>query len=181
MCRDPYCHICNSPPKEHHYCDDNCCPPQKDYDYPPRLDFPPRPDFCDDKDFPPRPDFCFPEKDCPDKKDPDDKKCPDIQTHNHEFAGSVMIAGKIPHNHRFAGVTSEAIPYKKSHVHAILVNTDFFFNHYHELGIRTGPAIDVGYGKHIHLVEGETTENFGHDHDFIFTTFIENPLQKGRK
>ncbi|NLB88797.1 MAG: hypothetical protein GX790_06160 [Syntrophomonadaceae bacterium] len=92
-----------------------------------------------------------------------------------------MIAGKIPHNHRFAGVTSEAIPYKRSHVHAILVSTDFFFNHYHELGIRTGPAIDVGNGKHIHLAEGETTENFGHDHDFIFTTSIENPLQKGRK
>lgn len=179
MCRDPYCQICNPPSKDHCYPDDNYCPTPQDFDYPPRpdlrddRDFPPRPDFCDDHDFPPRPDFC-------DEKDPDDN-CPDIQTHNHEFAGSVMIAGKIPHNHRFAGVTSEAIPYRRSHVHAILVNTDFFFNHYHELGIRTGPAIDVGNGKHIHLAEGETTENFGHDHDFIFTTSIENPLQVQRR
>ena len=90
----------------------------------------------------------------------------------------MFIAGKIPHNHRFAGVTSEAIPYKRSHVHAILVSTDFFFNHYHEIGLRTGPAIDVGNGKHIHVAEGETTENFGHDHDFIFTTSIEKPTSE---
>lgn len=100
-----------------------------------------------------------------------------IQTHVHEFAGSVMIAGSIPHNHRFAGVTSEEIPEGDSHVHAILVNTDFFFNHYHEVGIRTGTAIMVDEDKHVHYVEGETTTNFGHDHDFTFTTFIENPLQ----
>jgi hypothetical protein len=107
--------------------------------------------------------------------DHNDKK---IQTHVHEFAGSEMIAGKIPHNHRFAGVTSEKIPYGKSHVHAILTNDDFFYNHHHEVGVKTGPAIDVGHGKHIHFVKGETTKNFGHHHDFIFTTFIENPLQK---
>ncbi len=121
--------------------------------------------------------------DCPEwypKDKPDNNKrpdCPPIQTHVHEFAGSVMIAGSIPHNHRFAGVTSEAIPYHKSHVHAILVNTDFFFNHYHEVGVRTGPAIYIEGEKHIHYVEGETTLNFDHDHDFAFTTFIENPLQ----
>lgn len=103
--------------------------------------------------------------------------CPPIQTHVHEFAGSVSIAGAIPHNHRFSGVSSEAIPCKNSHVHAILVNTDFFFNHYHEVGVRTGPAITIEGNKHIHYVEGETTLNFNHDHDFVFTTFIENPLQ----
>lgn len=101
-----------------------------------------------------------------------------IQTHTHEFAGSGMIAGAIPHNHRFAGVTSEEIPYGKSHIHAILTNDDFFFNHHHEVGVRTGPAIKVGDGKHVHFVEGETTTNFGHHHDFVFTTYIENPLQK---
>jgi len=68
-----------------------------------------------------------------------DKKRSNTQTHVHEFAGSTMIAGIIPHNHRFAGVTSEEIPCGDTHVHAILVNTDFFFNHYHEVGIRTGP------------------------------------------
>lgn len=106
------------------------------------------------------------------------KKIVNTQTHVHEFAGSTMIAGIIPHNHRFAGVTSEEIPCGDTHVHAILVNTDFFFNHYHEVGIRTGPPIYVDGEKHIHFVQGETTTNFDHDHDFIFTTFIENPLQK---
>jgi len=111
---------------------------------------------------------------------PENKPVP-IQTHVHEFAGSVMISGPIPHNHRFAGVTSEKIPYKDTHIHAILVNTDFFFNHYHEVGLRTGPAIPIGNGKHIHVVQGETTINFDHNHDFIFTTFIENPLQVNTK
>lgn len=111
-----------------------------------------------------------------------EKCCPphvpeDIQTHVHEFTASVMIEGPIPHNHRFAGVTSERIPWKRSHIHAILVNTDFYLNHLHEVGIRTGPAIDVGFGKHVHAVEGETTINLGHDHEFVFTTLIENPLE----
>lgn len=106
-----------------------------------------------------------------------DRNKPNTQTHVHEFAGSTTLDGSIIHNHRFAGVTSEAIPCGDSHVHAILVNTDFFFNHYHEVGVRTGPAIYIEGEKHIHYVEGETTLNFGHDHDFAFTTFIENPLQ----
>lgn len=88
-----------------------------------------------------------------------------------------MFAGSITHNHRFAGVTSEEIPCGDTHIHAILVNTDFFFNHYHEIDIRTGPPIYIEGEKHIHYVEGETTTNFNHDHDFAFVTFIQNLLQ----
>jgi hypothetical protein len=111
------------------------------------------------------------------------KVCPDpkpsnTQTHVHEFLGSTKLAveGELRHNHRFAGVTSEVIPQGDSHVHAILTNTDFFFNHLHEVGVLTGLAIPVGDGKHVHFVEGETTLNFGHVHDFVFATLIENPL-----
>ncbi|MDD4801908.1 MAG: YmaF family protein [Syntrophomonas sp.] len=104
--------------------------------------------------------------------------CHSTATHTHEFAGSEMIASRIPHNHRFAGVTSEAIPRRKSHIHAIYTNDDFYFNHHHEIRVKTGPAIKVGRGKHIHLVEGRTTTDFNHHHDFIFTTFIANPLQE---
>jgi len=122
--------------------------------------------------------YCFP----PDKpeKPKKDHKHPkyNTQTHVHEFAGSTTLEGSIIHNHRFAGVTSEEIPYEDTHVHAILVNTDFFFNHYHEVGIRTGPPIYIEGEKHIHYVEGETTINFNHDHDFAFTTFIQNLLQE---
>ena len=48
--------------------------------------------------------------------------CPPIQTHTHEFAGSVQIAGPIPHNHRLPGCIERY--HMGNHVHAILVNTD---------------------------------------------------------
>ncbi|PEN91516.1 hypothetical protein CN553_20890 [Bacillus cereus] len=100
-----------------------------------------------------------------------------LQTHVHEFIGSTKLAEEDEnrHNHRFAGITSEVIPHKDSHVHAISVNTDFF-NHHHEISIITGPAIDVGNGKHIHFVEGITTLNDGHVHQVEFTTLINHSL-----
>lgn len=100
------------------------------------------------------------------------------QTHTHEFLGSTEIAGpeQLQHNHRFAGVTSSAIPKGNSHVHQLLTNTDFFFNHLHEVGDMTGPAIPVDGGKHVHFVCGTTTLDAGHTHDFQFTTLIEDPL-----
>ena len=100
------------------------------------------------------------------------------QTHVHEFLGSVKLAeqGEDRHNHRFAGVTSQVIPMGNSHVHAILVNTDFFLNHHHAVGVITGLAIDVGNGKHIHLATGVTTLVDGHIHEFIFATLILSPL-----
>ncbi len=101
------------------------------------------------------------------------------QRHVHEFLGSTQIAEEEedPHNHRFAGVSGEAILAKESHIHKIWTRTDFFEEHFHEIEDSTGPAIEVGNGKHIHFVKGETTFNDGHDHDFQFATLIENPLQ----
>lgn len=105
------------------------------------------------------------------------------QTHTHEFLGSTKLAseeeGEEIHNHRFAGVSSEAILVPGGcpgdHVHQILVNTDFF-DHLHEVGVRTGLSIPVGNGKHIHFAEGNTTFNDGHCHKFQFATLIEAPL-----
>jgi hypothetical protein len=107
-----------------------------------------------------------------------DKICENGQTHVHEFLGSTKLAeeGDDRHNHRFAGVTSQAIPRGTSHVHAILTNTDFFENHHHEIGVTTGLAIPVGNGKHVHFVEGTTTLDDGHVHNFQFATLIESPL-----
>ncbi|MGG1679254.1 YmaF family protein [Neobacillus sp. NRS-1170] len=95
----------------------------------------------------------------------------------HEFTASTKLAEEDDdrHNHRFAGVTSEVIPMGDSHVHSILVNTDFL-DHHHEVAITTGPAIDVGGGKHIHLIQGTTTLDDGHVHDLFFTTLINAPL-----
>ncbi len=78
------------------------------------------------------------------------------------------------HNHRFAGVTGEAIPRGNSHFHEIKTNTDFL--DHHEVIIRTGPAIPVGKGKHVHFVDGMTTVDDDHDHDLVFATLIDRPL-----
>ena len=101
------------------------------------------------------------------------------QTHVHEFLGSTKLAElkEEPHNHRFAGVTTEEIPLVRgNHKHAFMVNTDFFVDHHHEVGGETGPAINVGCGKHVHLATGVTTEVDEHFHDFIFATLIQNPI-----
>lgn len=99
------------------------------------------------------------------------------QRHIHEFLGSTQLAeeNNERHNHRFAGVTGQAIQCGRSHIHKLYTNTDFF-DHFHVIKITTGPAIDVGNGKHVHLVTGYTTTNDGHRHKFIFTTLIESPL-----
>ena len=99
------------------------------------------------------------------------------QTHTHEFLGSTKLAeeGEDRHNHRFAGVTSEEIRIQGGHVHELLVNTDFF-DHLHEVGVRTGLQIPVGNGKHVHFATGNTTFNDGHCHKFQFATLINSPL-----
>ena len=101
------------------------------------------------------------------------------QRHVHEFEGSTKLAeeGEDRHNHRFAGVTGQAIRVGKSHVHEIDLTKTDFFNHFHNLKkIRTGPAISVGNGKHVHFVTGQTTLNDGHVHRFNFATLIQAPL-----
>lgn len=101
------------------------------------------------------------------------------QRHVHEFEGSTKLAeeGADRHNHRFAGVTGQAIRSGKSHVHDIDLSRTDFLNHFHNLKkIRTGPAISVGKGKHVHFVSGQTTLNDGHVHRFNFATLIEAPL-----
>ncbi|MEK3699864.1 YmaF family protein [Paenibacillus sp. FSL R10-2199] len=101
------------------------------------------------------------------------------QRHVHEFEGSTKLAeaGADRHNHRFAGVTGQAIRVGSSHVHEIDLNKTDFLNHFHNLKkIRTGPAIPVGNGKHVHFVMGQTTVNDGHRHPFNFATLIESPL-----
>ncbi len=105
------------------------------------------------------------------------------QTHNHEFLGSTKLAEECDerHNHRFAGVTSQVIPVPGGHVHEILVNTDFF-DHHHEVGVRTGLPIVVNpedpepQQKHVHFAEGSTTIDDDHCHRFMFATLILAPL-----
>ena len=112
------------------------------------------------------------------KHRPRPQPCPTLQSHDHEIEGSVMLAeeGREKHNHRFATVSTQMIPLPHhSHKHAFIVNTDFF-DHLHEVAGETGPAIDVGGGKHVHFAHGMTTCNDNHSHDFQFATLIDSPL-----
>lgn len=102
----------------------------------------------------------------------------ETQTHVHEFLGSTELAehGNERHNHRFAGVTTEIIPFgEHGHKHAFMVNSDFF-DHHHEVAGETGPAINVGDGKHVHFACGKTTIDDAHFHKYQFATLIESPL-----
>ncbi len=101
------------------------------------------------------------------------------QRHTHEYLGSVKIAERRedPHNHRFAGVTGQEIySCYKNHYHVLEGNTDFYEDHFHIVADKTGPAICVGNGRHIHYVVGQTTVSDEHRHEFQFATLIENPI-----
>ena len=111
---------------------------------------------------------------------------PEKQKHVHEFQGSVKLAefDEDVHNHRFAGVSGEAIKVPGGHIHKIFTRTDFF-DHFHFINKFTGLAIPVDIDKengkkvvekHVHFVEGLTTENDGHMHQFEVATLIESPL-----
>ncbi|MDF2571109.1 MAG: YmaF [Sporomusa sp.] len=101
-----------------------------------------------------------------------------VLTHVHEFLGSTKLAEleEDPHNHRFAGISDEVIPVGNNHVHEIFTRTDFYEDHFHKICIRTGLAILVGNGKHVHFVDGTTTEAEDHVHDFVFATLIQDPI-----
>ncbi|UVI28390.1 YmaF family protein [Paenibacillus spongiae] len=102
-----------------------------------------------------------------------------VQRHVHEFEGSTQLAeqGADRHNHRFAGVTGQAIRSGNSHVHEIVLSNTDFLDHFHQLRrIRTGPAVPVGNGKHVHFINSQTTLVDGHLHRFKFATLIQAPL-----
>lgn len=102
----------------------------------------------------------------------------DPQRHVHEFFENVEIAEprQDPHNHHFSGVSGEAIRTDGSHVHMIRTRTDFYEGHYHTIDDTTGPAIDVGNGRHVHSLAGTTSRDDGHRHNFRMATLIEDPI-----
>ncbi|MGN1031617.1 MAG: YmaF family protein [Butyricicoccaceae bacterium] len=112
-----------------------------------------------------------------------EKKCEERceerhQTHVHEVQGSTEVAGRAAHNHRFATVSDEVIRMGNDHVHEIKFRTDFAEGHYHEFCGRTGGAVWVGGGRHVHFLESITTEEKDHRHKFRVATLIEDPTDK---
>ncbi len=98
--------------------------------------------------------------------------------HNHEFLSSTNYEKDDDcniHNHRIAGMTGPAIRNGVTHVHKIEEITDTFCDHIHKICDITGPAIYISNNKHVHLIKGVTSCCDGHDHDYYFTTLIEDP------
>lgn len=120
------------------------------------------------------------------KTENDVTTCDDFQTHVHEFQGSTMLATpdtnpELLHNHRFAGVTGPVIPRPGGHVHILSVNSDFFFNHFHQIEAQTGPPILVRdqNGRiigHVHGFQDVSSCVFFHAHPFKAATLIEDPI-----
>ena len=100
-----------------------------------------------------------------------------IRNHNHEFLGSTKLAeiGDERHNHRFAGVSSLAIRCGNSHYHILETTTDSV-DHIHKICTKTGPAVYLENGEHIHYVEDVTSCNDGHSHCFEVATLLSNSL-----
>ncbi|MBQ7757871.1 YmaF family protein [Anaerotignum sp.] len=101
------------------------------------------------------------------------------QRHVHEITGSTAVFNERNeecHNHRFATVSGESIRYGNSHVHEIKFRTDFADGHFHEFRGTSGPAIEVGNGKHVHFASACTEEEDGHRHRFQVASLIESPL-----
>lgn len=99
------------------------------------------------------------------------------QNHVHELLGSTDFEGNCSgcHNHRIATVSGEAIKTCKSHIHEVTFRTDFADEHYHEFCGKTGEAIDVGGGKHVHYLKDCTEQENGHEHKFQLATLIDSP------
>jgi len=97
--------------------------------------------------------------------------------HVHGFLGKTKtsVYGKEEHIHRFAGITGEAIPSEDSHIHNICIKTDYS-DHLHEIFIKTGPAMQIRNGRHIHLAAGSSDYSKKHFHDFIFDTLAESEI-----
>lgn len=113
-------------------------------------------------------------EDYDEQNNPKQGQSPKKDNHNHEFQSTSDQSMK--HSHRIAGVTGPPIKKGKSHVHEVRVFIDTFGNHYHEISDTTGPALYLNSGKHIHLLEGTTSYDDGHDHRYYFTTLIEDPI-----
>jgi hypothetical protein len=101
----------------------------------------------------------------------------DKQKHVHEVTGSTGFVSEqgCCHNHRFSTVSGEAIKTCDSHVHEIKFRTDFSDGHFHEFCGRSGPAVCVGNGKHVHYAQALTECEDGHRHCFQVASLIESP------
>lgn len=65
---------------------------------------------------------------------------------------------------------------KKDHFHEVKSHTDFSDEYFHEFCGKTGGAIDVGNGKHVHFIKDFTEEKDNHMHKFQAAALIDSPI-----
>ncbi|HET7580090.1 MAG TPA: YmaF family protein [Bacillales bacterium] len=85
------------------------------------------------------------------------------ETHVHEFRG--VTSRNDGHHHEFVGTTYPA-DNKMPHTHEYFTVTHFDDKHRHTLSGRTGPAIPLKGGGHTHKIEGMTSVDFNHRHEY---------------
>ncbi len=102
----------------------------------------------------------------------------DVHVHEAQATTEVAEVNGEPHTHRIASMTEVEIPVGNGeHIHRIFFRTDTFNGHFHEfLGV-TEQNVEVG-DRHVHFVQGTTSVNAGHSHEFRFATLIEDPISE---
>jgi hypothetical protein len=92
--------------------------------------------------------------------------------HNHAFLTIADVARE--HQHGIVGTTGPAIYHADSHFHRICVKTTYDpkggTTHWHEVDIKTGPALELRNGEHTHAYCGQTSVELGHCHTFSSVT-----------
>lgn len=74
---------------------------------------------------------------------------------------------------------SENIPFKETSLYKnipLQKHPLLFAYHTHEFCGKTGGAIDVGGGKHVHFLKDFTKEEDNHRHEFQAATLINSPI-----
>lgn len=98
------------------------------------------------------------------------------KNHVHEVQGYLKV-DEDGHYHRFSFVTGEAVFNEKGeHYHDIIFKTDNAQGHFHEFKGRTLGILPAG-DRHVHYLEGSTTEKNAHSHNFRLITLLDNPTE----
>ncbi|WOO36473.1 YmaF family protein [Anaerocolumna sp. AGMB13020] len=96
------------------------------------------------------------------------------KNHVHEVQGYVKMA-EDKHYHKFSFVTGEAVfTGNGEHYHEIAFHTDNAEGHFHTFEGKTYRAVPMG-DRHVHYLEGDTSNENGHRHGFRLVTLMNNP------
>lgn len=88
--------------------------------------------------------------------------------HVHVFNTLTDVGDR--HQHMVQGTTGPARDADRSHFHRIRVRTSYYDGHWHWFDFMTGLAIETIDGGHVHVYQGETSFDHGHNHNTADST-----------